>query len=163
ASCRCGHATKQRSLQDSRRAWPPESGRSGCFASIGEPVDEADPVVLAGDLVHPASDITAQNQRVTRGLAVGGLVGDEGRERNARKLCLLESHLVELRNGYFDGVLRQIVVVSVQLGIPLKKAGFIDEVLQQQIIAPIGVRPDLRNFFQRGDRWAYDVQQDEIE
>src|SRR6266851_7801649 len=156
----CSEATIPAWLAPGMAAW---SGRLGCHASIRESVDEADTIVLAGSLIHPASHISPQDKRIIRSLAVCIPVGNESRERNPGEFGLFEGHLIELRDGHLDRVHRQFEISFVELRIPLEKAGFIDEILHQQIFAPGSIGPDLANFLERGDRGANNVEQNEIE
>src|SRR5262249_56351207 len=104
-SFRSAHAARLRSLRGSLSL---ESGSPGCHLSIGKSIDEADTIVLAGDLLHPAPHIPTQHQRVLPSLAVRSLVGNEGRKRNPCTFGLFETHLIEFRACHLAPVFSQV-------------------------------------------------------
>src|ERR1700722_13150499 len=62
---------------------------AGSSPAHSDNVVELDAVVLAPDVAEPVADITAQHERVVRGVAFQVLVGDEGEEGHRGKLDLL--------------------------------------------------------------------------
>src|SRR5262249_13705835 len=130
---------------------------------FGEALDQADAVVFAGDLVEPGAHVAAQHQRIGGGLAVAVAVGDEARKRNAGELHLLARHLVELRNGDLDRLAAALEVALVDLRVPVEEARLVDEVLDHEIVAALGIGRDRLDLLERGDRGADHVEQGEIE
>src|SRR5262249_60169829 len=159
-SFRSAHAARLRSLRGSLSL---ESGSPGCHLSIGKSIDEADTIVLAGDLLHPAPHIPTQHQRVLPRLGVRSVGGNEGRKRNPCKFGLFESHLIEFRDCHLDRVFCQVKIPLAKFQIPLEKTALIDKVLYQQIITPVSIGSDLSDLLKRGDGWSDDVEQNEIE
>src|SRR6266566_958604 len=71
--------------------------------------------------------------------------------RNTGEINLLACHLVELRNVQLDSIFHLLQIAPVDLRVPVKKAGFIDEILHHEILVISGIGRDVADLFQRGD------------
>src|SRR6185295_104763 len=107
-------------------------GLSRC--AVCQPIEQADTVKFADDLVEPGPGVATQHERVIRIVPLRVLILDEGRERYTRELYLFERHFVELRDIYLDSSARLFEIAIVNSRIPFEKARLIDEILDCEIV-----------------------------
>src|SRR5262249_28837427 len=84
-------------------------------------------------------------------------------ERNGLERELLARHLVELGNRHLDRLAPALEVVLVDLRVPVEEAGLVDEVLDHEIVAALGIGGDRLDLLEGGDRGADHVERAEIE